>query len=126
MLDIKLIRDNPELVKEKLKLRGEDDKVIHRIQKIDSDRLEILHKLEKLKELRNKASDEIAVMKKNKLDASTAINQTRLLGDEIKELDSQIKNLETELEKELYYIPALPDESVPIGKNETECSYRKK
>ncbi|HRE40375.1 MAG TPA: serine--tRNA ligase [Ignavibacteria bacterium] len=120
MLDIKLIRDNPELVKEKLKLRGEDDKVIHRIQKIDSDRLEILHKLEKLKELRNKASDEIAVMKKNKLDASTAINQTRLLGDEIKELDSQIKNLETELEKELYYIPALPDESVPIGKNETE------
>lgn len=120
MLDIKLIRENPDYVKQKLKTRGEDEAAIHRIEKIDSDRLEILHKIEKLKELRNKASDDIAVMKKNKLDASDAIAQTRILGDEIKELDSQIKKLETELEQELYYIPALPAENVPIGKDATE------
>ena len=73
MLDIKLIRENPEFVIEKLKLRNEDTGIIEKIQEIDSRRLEIVQKSEALKELRNKVSTEIGEMKKNKQNADYKI-----------------------------------------------------
>jgi len=77
MLDIKLIREKPDFIREKLKLRGEDDKIIIRILDIDKERRGIIIKDESLKELRNKVSDQIAVMKKNKEDTDEKISEMK-------------------------------------------------
>ncbi|MDD5362604.1 MAG: serine--tRNA ligase [Ignavibacteria bacterium] len=120
MLDIKLIRDNPALVLEKLKLRNEDTAVIGKIQEIDSKRLDVIKKADALKELRNKVSDEIAVMKKDKQDASERIAEMKKVSDEVKQLDVELRDIETEVEKLLYYIPALPADGIPYGKSADE------
>ncbi|MFZ4590158.1 MAG: serine--tRNA ligase [Ignavibacteria bacterium] len=120
MLDIKLIRENPEYVKEKLQLRNEDTAVILKIQEIDSKRLGIIKKAETLKEIRNKVSDEIGLMKKNKENANDKIAEMKKVSDEIKELDTELRNVETEIENLLYYIPALPAEGIPYGKSADE------
>lgn len=120
MLDIKLIRENPDYVKEKLQLRNENTAVILKIQEIDSKRLEIIKKAETLKETRNKVSDEIGIMKKNKEDAADKIAEMKKVSDEIKELDVELRNIETEIENLLYYIPALPADGIPYGKSADE------
>jgi len=120
MLDIKLIRENPEYIKEKLRLRNEDTAVILKIQEVDSKRLEVIKKAETLKELRNKVSDEIGSMKKNKENAVDKIGEMKKVSDEIKELDVELRNIETELENFLYYIPALPADGIPYGKSADE------
>ena len=120
MLDIKLIRENPEYVKEKLQLRNEDTAIIVKIQGADSKRLEVIKKAENLKELRNKVSDVIGLMKKNKDDAMEKIAEMKKVSEEIKELDAELRNIETEIENYLYYIPALPADGVPYGKTAEE------
>lgn len=120
MLDIKLIRENPDLVREKLKLRGEDEAPVHRVMKLDEERLVIIQKAEKLKELRNKVSDEIAVMKKNKENADDKIAEMRKVSDEIKELDEELRNIEAKIDNELIHIANIPAEDVPFGKDASE------
>jgi seryl-tRNA synthetase len=120
MLDIKLIRENPDFVTEKLILRNEDISVINKIQQNDSKRLEIIQKAESLKEMRNNVSAEIGVMKKNKINADEKIAGMKIVSDEIKELDEDLRKLETEIENLLYYIPALPAEGIPVGKTAEE------
>jgi len=120
MLDIKLIRDNPEYVIEKLKLRNEETSSIEKIQELDKARLDIIFKADTLKEMRNKVSDEIAKMKKNKEDASEKITEMKKVSDDIKSLDENLRTLETEIEKILYYIPALPADNIPEGKSAAE------
>lgn len=117
MLDIKLIRENPAQVIEKLKRRNEDTEVISKIQEVDSKRLEVVKKADSLKEIRNKVSDEIAVMKKNKQDASEKIAEMKKVSDDVKQLDVDLRNIETEIENLLYYVPALPADEVPYGKS---------
>jgi len=120
MLDIKLIRENPDYVNEKLRLRNEDTSVILKIQEVDSKRLDVIKKADTLKELRNKVSDEIGLMKKSKVDAAGKISEMKKVSDEIKELDVVLRNFETELETLLYYIPALPADGIPYGKSADE------
>ncbi len=120
MLDIKLIRENAELVKAKLVLRNEDTKNIDEILELDKSRLEILHKVEVMKENRNKVSAEIAKMKKEKIDAEEKIGEMKKVGDEIKGYDDELRAIESKIESILYYIPALPADGVPEGKDASE------
>lgn len=120
MLDIKIIRENPEYVKEKLALRNENPDVIKTVQETDSRRLEIIQKAETLKNLRNKVSDEIGVMKKNREDAAAKIAEMKKVSDDIKDLDNGLRTIDEELEKLLYYIPALPADNIPVGKSADE------
>lgn len=120
MLDIKLIRENPGFVREKLRLRNEDDAVILKLQEIDKKRLDIIRKAEVLKELRNKVSDEIGTMKKAKQNADDKIAEMKKVSDEIKQFDEDLRKVDEEIEKELYYIPALPADDIPVGKSAEE------
>ncbi|HEY5535538.1 MAG TPA: serine--tRNA ligase [Ignavibacteria bacterium] len=120
MLDIKLIRENPDFVIEKLKLRNEDTGIIEKIQEIDKKRLQVVQKAEALKEMRNKVSNEIGVMKKNKQNADDKIAEMKNVSDEIKTLDDKLRDFETEIEDYLYYIPALPADGIPFGKSAEE------
>ncbi len=115
MLDIKLIRENPDFVINKLKLRKEDTSVISKIQQIDSERLDLIRESESLKGIRNRVSEEIGIMKKNKENADSKISEMKKIGDDIKALDDKMRQLEEKIENYLYYIPALPAEGIPEG-----------
>jgi len=117
MLDIRLIRENPDFVIEKLKQRNEDTKVISDIHEIDKERLELIKRTETLKELRNKVSKEIGAMKAKKEDATEKIVEMTKVSDEIKSLDESLKELDRKIQNYLYYIPALPADGVPYGKS---------
>lgn len=120
MLDIKLIRENPDLVKDKLKLRNEDISVVDKILELDKDRLEVIHRSEGLKETRNKVSDEIAVMKKNKEDAAEKISEMKKVSDDIKELDEELRKYDNDIDVLMRFIPNLPYDSVPFGNSEKD------
>lgn len=120
MLDIKLIRENADLVKAKLVLRNEDTTKIDEILELDKSRLEILHKVEVMKETRNKVSAEIAKMKKDKIDAEVKITEMKKVGDEIKGYDDELRSIESKIESILYFIPALPADGVPEGKDASD------
>lgn len=120
MLDIRLIRENPDFVTDKLKQRNEDTKVISDILETEKERLELIKKTETLKELRNKVSKEIGAMKAKKEDTSSKIAEMTKVSDEIKSLDETLKQLDEKIQNYLYYIPALPADSVPYGKSADE------
>ena len=131
MLDIKLIRENPAFVKEKLILRNEDTSTIDKIVALDRSRLDLILKTDTLKELRNKVSDEIALMKKNKEDSGEKISEMKKVSEEIKLLDEELRKYDADIDILMRYIPNLPDDSVPHGKSEKDnvevkkCGVRK-
>ena len=120
MLDIKLIRENPALVKEKLVLRNVDTSSVDKIVALDRSRLELILKTDTLKELRNKVSDEIALMKKNKEDSGEKISEMKKVSEEIKQLDEELRKYDADIDILMRYIPNLPDDSVPHGKSERD------
>lgn len=120
MLDIKRIRENPDFVKEKLALRNEDSGKIDSILGIDAQRLDVIKKVESLKELRNKVSGEIGIMKKKKENTDEKIAEMKKVSDDIKELDDELRKLDTKITEELYYLPNLPADNIPVGKSAEE------
>lgn len=119
MLDIKFIRANVELVGKGIANKGEKAS-LDRFLQLDERRREILVEVEQLKNRRNVASQEVARMKKNKEDASALIEETREIGQRVKELDGELRTVEEELQNELLAIPNVPHSSVPIGKDDSE------
>lgn len=115
MLDIKLIRENPDLVIEKLKLRNESPENINKIREFDEERRKLLVKVENLKKVRNETSTEIGKLKSKGQDVSEKMQEMKKIADEIKLLDDEVQKYEAELQNLLYYIPALPSDDCPIG-----------
>ncbi|MCQ6277502.1 serine--tRNA ligase [Bacillus sp. V3B] len=120
MLDIKLLRTNFEEVKGKLQHRGEDLSELDRFEELDVTRRELIVETEKLKSKRNEASQQVAVLKREKKDADHLIKEMREVGDQVKVLDEKLKAVEEALDKILLGIPNLPHESVPVGETEEE------
>ncbi|HOP07544.1 MAG TPA: serine--tRNA ligase [candidate division Zixibacteria bacterium] len=118
MLDLKFIRENPQVVKDGL-ARKYDTSDIDKILEIDTKRREIIHRVEALKAERNAASQEIAKMKKAGESADEAIAAMRRVGEEISGLDDRLREAEADMNKRLSWLPNLPHESVPDGKNES-------
>jgi len=114
MLDLAFVRDNLELVKQKMRERGFES-LLDDFARIDLDRRKSLVEAEGGKARRNKVSEEIAALKKQKQDAAELIAEMRTLGDEIKQLDEKAKALDDQLRELLRNIPNVPHESVPVG-----------
>jgi seryl-tRNA synthetase len=114
MLDLAFVRDNLELVKQKMRERGLAS-MLDDFEQIDRERRKSLVEAERGKAWRNKVSEEIATLKKRKQDASALIAEMRLLGDEIKQLDEKARALDEQLRNLLREIPNVPHESVPVG-----------
>ncbi len=119
MLDIKLIRENLDWAKDKLGRRGVKPEELDELVKIDADRREELNHSEQLKAERNKVSKEIAEIKRNKEDASAAVQKMREVGQEIKELDEKVAELTEKQNYILLRLPNFPDDSDPIGPDES-------
>lgn len=119
MLDIKLIRNEPERVREALRRRGNQaEAALDELLRLDQQRRELLVGVEEKRSLRNTVSEQIAKAKKAKEDATAQIEAMRLVGEEIKELDGRLKEVEAALEEELLHVPNLADDSTPEGGEE--------
>jgi seryl-tRNA synthetase len=116
MLDLAFVRDHLELVQEKLRQRG-SSALLGDFYVIDMDRRAAITKAETLKAQRNKASEEIARLKKDKQDASALIEQTKELRERIAEAEKIAEEADARLRNILTGIPNLPADSVPVGKS---------
>lgn len=120
MLDIKMIRTEPEYVKEKIAKRGDDPSVVDEILELDKERRELIVKTEELKSRRNKVSGEIAQKKRNKENADDVILEMRQVGDQIKEIDQSLNKLNDDVTYKLVRIPNLISDETPVGKDEDD------
>ncbi|MEG6617116.1 serine--tRNA ligase [Peptococcaceae bacterium 1198_IL3148] len=119
MLDIKLVRSNPELVKEALKNRGVNVS-LDEFLKLDEERRKILVEVEQLKNKRNVVSEEVGRLKKAGQPADDIVVEMRQVSQSIKEMDEKVKDIEEQLQKILLTIPNIPHQSVPVGKDESD------
>lgn len=119
MLDIKFIRENPEVVKTGIKNKNEKD-TIDQVLELDEKRRSYIAQVEDLKAQRNSASQQIGQIKKSGGDASAQIAEMKRVGDMISDLDTQLAEVEENLHKLLIWLPNLPHNSVPVGKSAEE------
>lgn len=120
MLDIRLIREKPDYVRQRLASRGAGDEArIDEVLALDEQRRKILAEVEALKAQRNRVSKEIgALMGQKKLaEAEAKKKETRELGDRVAALDKQAAEAETARDQLMLRLPNLPHSSVPAGKS---------
>src|SRR5271156_6666469 len=121
MLDLNFVRDNLPLVEEKLRQRGMNPaEVLKDFHAIDGERRQGSTASETLQARRNRASEEIAKLKKSGQDASAQINETKELREQIAESEKKAAEQEARLRDILIAIPNLPHASVPVGKSEAD------
>jgi seryl-tRNA synthetase len=119
MLDIKFIRENPELVRQGLINKNAKD-IVDDIIKLDEERRQLISKTEELKAKKNKVSAEIPKLKKAGMDTTNIFAEMKQVGDEISNLDSKLKETENNIENILRNTPNIAHESVPVGKSAEE------
>lgn len=124
MIDINLIRNDKELVKENIKKKFQDDKleIVDKIYELDLEFRTLKKKGDNLRALKNSKSSEIgALIREGKKDEAEKIKlEVSSYGDEIDSLTSKEEELEKEVKKLMYVIPNIIDDSVPIGKDDSE------
>lgn len=118
MLDIKLLREAPEVVREALERRGAPID-LDAILAIDARRRKLLYDVEQLRAEQNRASGEIAARKRAGENADDAIAAMKQVSDQIKALEEQVREAEAEFSAAVLTLPNIPDASLPIGKNES-------
>lgn len=119
MYDLTFFRNNLEQIQQRLASRGYALD-LEAFRELDRRRRECLTESERLKADRNQASSEIAKLRKAGEDTSERQQQVRAIGDRIAELDSRVDKLDGEFRDFLSRVPNLPDETVPIGKDERD------
>lgn len=121
MLDIKVIRENPEKVKAAMKTRNKDmDALVDEVLAIDAERRELMTKTDALKQEQNEASKKIPQIKKEGGDISEIMKRMNEIKELIKANDAVLSELEEKQKKIMYEFPNIPSETTPIGKDDTE------
>lgn len=122
MLDIKIVRENPELVKNDLLKRGDQEKVrwVDEILDYDLKRRELIMEVDNLRHLRNVVTDEIAALQRHGEDTSVKLTEAKAIPGKIKKLETQMVANEEKVNWILYRLPNLMHESVPMGKDEND------
>jgi seryl-tRNA synthetase len=122
MIDIKLIRENPELVRENIKKKFQNDKLklVDEVIELDKEWRGVKYDEDKLRSERNKISEEINSLKKAGKNADKELKKAKEIPEEIEQLGIKRKDIEEKIKFIMYKIPNIIHESVPIGKNDTE------
>ena len=124
MIDIKLIRENKELVKENIRKKFQDEKlpIVDEVEKLDLEYRACKKKGDDLRALKNSKSSEIGLLMREgkKEEAESIKKEISKYGSEIEELGKKEEELELEIKKKMMIIPNIIDESVPIGKDDSE------
>lgn len=118
MFDIRLIRNEPERVKKAMELKcaGVD---IDAVLDVDARRRTAIYDMEQLRAQQNKAGEAIAARKRAGENADDAIAEMKAIKDDIARLEEQVKTLDASLQEFLLVLPNVPDESVPVGPDES-------
>ena len=116
MLDIKLIRENPDFVRDGLATRNSPVDIAE-VLALDERRRAAITEADQLKNTRNDVSRQIGVLKKAGQDTSEIQRQTREIGEKIAALDNAVREIEAQQEKLMLAIPNLPHASVPRGRD---------
>jgi len=119
MIDINIVREKPEILKNSLKNRQMDPSVVDQLAELDKNWRAVLTETEVLKAERNKVSKEIGKTK-DKAERDQKITEMRVVGEKIAALDARVKEIEISLDNLIATIPNILDDSVPLGKDETE------
>ena len=119
MLDINLMREQPDIVRTALRNRQDDPAVIDLVLQLDERRRGLLLMVETLKAQRNAVSKEIGKMK-DPAERQSKIEAMRAVGDQIAALDKELASVDTDLQAVTSALPNLPDSRVPIGKDDSE------
>jgi seryl-tRNA synthetase len=118
MLDLNFVRDNLPLVEEKLRQRGMNPAVVLKdFGEVNAQRRQAIAAAETLKAHRNRASEDVAKLKKTGQDASALISETKDMREQIQELEKAAEEYDGRLQKVLTGLPNIPHESVPVGKS---------
>ncbi len=116
MLDLRFIREHPDLVRQAIQDKGERVD-FDRLLELDKNRREIIRKADEMKAERNRVSEEIAKLKKDGKDGANAITDMRQVSKEIKDMDGEIRSIEDQIRKLQIHIPNIPHPSVPRGED---------
>ena len=119
MLDIRFIRENPDVVRNGIHAKNEKGDVDLILAK-DEKRRSLIFEVEELKKKRNENSKLVSLYLKEKKDASKIIQSTKNISEKIKKFDAQIADLDLAIYEELIKVPNMPHQSVPIGKDSSE------
>jgi len=119
MLDLRFVVENIDLVVQKLSKRNGDFTYLYEVVELSNKRKDIILSVEAKKALRNEASKKIGELKRQKLDATSILNEVAHLGDEIKTLDDELKLIEDKIQWILSITPNIPNDSVPEGKDDS-------
>lgn len=119
MLDLKLIRENPEQIKHALAKKQVPESLITELLELDQRRRSLLQEAEQLKQKRNQANDQIAQAKKQGKSAEDVIGQMKITSQKISELDGIVDDIDTKISNIILTVPNIPDSSVPVGTGAT-------
>lgn len=120
MIDMKIMRENLELVKENLEKRQMDSSVVNEFPDLDNERKALLQENEALKNKRNEASKLIGTYKREGKDTTEIFAQVDGLGDTIKKNDERLGNIENKITSIMEQLPNILAADVPVGKDEDE------
>jgi seryl-tRNA synthetase len=115
MIDLKILKENPDLVRNAVKNRG-DPVDVEKIIELDLVRRKGIIELEALRKERNRLSEEVGRMKKQGQTAAELTDKAKKISEEVKAVEERQKSVEIEFEKLVQFLPNLPHESVPVGK----------
>jgi seryl-tRNA synthetase len=119
MLDINLIRQTPEIVREALEKRQMDPSTVDQVLTLDEQRRVLIQSVEEMRSERNAVSKEIAKMK-DKSERQAKIDAMRELGDKIDSVDGQLSQVEADLQSLVSEMPNIPDPDVPFGVDDSD------
>ncbi|MCD1295493.1 serine--tRNA ligase [Methanocella sp. CWC-04] len=120
MLELKYVRNNPDVVRQALINRNMGTELLDSLLDDDKAWRELLVEGDKLKYQRNQVTQVIASLKKEKKDATSHIEEMRVISDRIKEIDEKRRSLESGIQDKLLNIPNIPSATTPIGKDEND------
>lgn len=115
MIDIKILRNEPEKLIEALKRRKETRIDIDHLLDLDKQRRELVFKVEQMKNQQNTISKQIPALKKEGKDTTEIFAEMKVLSDEIKKIDEQVRVIDEEIETIMYTIPNIANPTVPEG-----------
>lgn len=120
MLELKFVRNNPDVVRDALIKRNMGTELIDSLLDVDKAWRALLVEGDKLKQERNRVTLEVAKVKKEKMDASSMIEEMRAINERIKAIDEKIRGCEARINDIILNIPNIPSATTPIGKDEND------
>lgn len=119
MLDINLIRENPDVVREALEKRQENPAPVDQALELDAQRRDLIQNVEALKAERNTVSKEIGKMK-DPDERQAKIEAMRAVGDQISSIDEELREVQASLDAHMSTLPNIPSDETPLGVDESE------